>query len=54
VIAWGVSLERPTMKIYDIPNIRSLFGEKLDLCTTMRENPVCWIKERPIEEVEQL
>eukprot|EP00161_Ancyromonas_sigmoides_P026268 TRINITY_DN9052_c0_g1_i2.p2 TRINITY_DN9052_c0_g1~~TRINITY_DN9052_c0_g1_i2.p2 ORF type:complete len:419 (-),score=167.01 TRINITY_DN9052_c0_g1_i2:72-1328(-) len=30
-IAWGISLERPTMIRYAIPNIRSLVGPKVDL-----------------------
>ena len=29
VIAWGLSLERPTMISYNIDNIRSLFGDKV-------------------------
>jgi hypothetical protein len=28
VIAWGLSLERPTMILYGIDNIRDLFGHK--------------------------
>jgi phenylalanyl-tRNA synthetase alpha chain len=31
VIAWGISLERPTMIKYHIDNIRDLFGHKADL-----------------------
>lgn len=31
VIAWGLSLERPTMIKYRINNIRDLFGHKIDL-----------------------
>lgn len=31
VIAWGLSLERPTMIKYHIENIRDLFGHKADL-----------------------
>lgn len=31
VIAWGLSLERPTMIKYRIENIRELFGHKADL-----------------------
>lgn len=30
-IAWGLSLERPTMIKYDIKNIHELFGHKVDL-----------------------
>ena len=29
VIAWGLSLERPTMILYGIDNIRDLFGHKV-------------------------
>ena len=28
-IAWGLSLERPTMILYGIDNIRDLFGHKV-------------------------
>lgn len=31
VIAWGLSLERPTMIKYRLNNIRDLFGHKVDL-----------------------
>ncbi|GLE09009.1 hypothetical protein PINS_up020536 [Pythium insidiosum] len=30
VIAWGLSLERPTMIKYRLSNIRDLFGHKVD------------------------
>lgn len=39
VIAWGLSLERPTMIKYKIENIRDLFGHKADL-TKQRNAPV--------------
>jgi phenylalanyl-tRNA synthetase alpha chain len=39
VIAWGLSLERPTMIKYRIDNIRDLFGHKIDLNTT-RKAPI--------------
>ncbi|KAF2305920.1 hypothetical protein GH714_008872 [Hevea brasiliensis] len=42
VIAWGLSLERPTMILYGIDNIRDLFGHKVDL-TLMKRNPLCLI-----------
>jgi len=29
VIAWGLSLERPTMIYYNVANIRDLFGHKV-------------------------
>jgi len=40
VIAWGLSLERPTMILYGIDNIRDLFGHRVSLAT-VRRNPVC-------------
>mmetsp|Transcript_5002 Transcript_5002/g.7591 ORF Transcript_5002/g.7591 Transcript_5002/m.7591 type:complete len:562 (-) Transcript_5002:285-1970(-) len=40
VIAWGLSLERPTMIKYRISNIRDLFGHKVDLGQT-RMAPIC-------------
>jgi len=29
VIAWGLSLERPTMIVYKYDNIRDLFGDRI-------------------------
>ena len=43
VIAWGLSLERPTMIKYGIGNIRDLFGHKVDL-NMVRHNPVAFFK----------
>ena len=40
VIAWGLSLERPTMIKYKIENIRDLFGHKADLAR-QRNAPIC-------------
>mmetsp|Transcript_20030 Transcript_20030/g.64507 ORF Transcript_20030/g.64507 Transcript_20030/m.64507 type:complete len:508 (+) Transcript_20030:74-1597(+) len=40
VIAWGLSLERPTMIKYRISNIRDLFGHKADLTRT-KQAPMC-------------
>ncbi|BFY99225.1 hypothetical protein BsWGS_02265 [Bradybaena similaris] len=40
VIAWGLSLERPTMIKYGINNIRDLVGPKVDL-KMVYENPIC-------------
>ena len=40
VIAWGLSLERPTMILYGIDNIRDLFGHKVDL-DMIKSNPIC-------------
>ena len=42
VIAWGLSLERPTMILYGVDNIRDLFGHKVDL-EMMKTNPLCRI-----------
>lgn len=40
VIAWGLSLERPTMIKYGIDNIRDLMGPKVDL-QMVYNNPIC-------------
>ncbi|WOL09555.1 phenylalanine--tRNA ligase alpha subunit, cytoplasmic [Canna indica] len=40
VIAWGLSLERPTMILYGIDNIRDLFGPKVDF-NLIKGNPLC-------------
>eukprot|EP00112_Aurelia_sp_Birch-Aquarium-sp1_P004668 Seg1528.8 transcript_id=Seg1528.8/GoldUCD/mRNA.D3Y31 product="Phenylalanine-tRNA ligase alpha subunit A" protein_id=Seg1528.8/GoldUCD/D3Y31 len=40
VIAWGLSLERPTMIKYGISNIRDLIGHKVDL-EMVQKNPIC-------------
>ena len=40
VIAWGLSVERPTMIQYGIDNIRDLVGHTVDLEMIMR-NPIC-------------
>eukprot|EP00588_Corethron_pennatum_P015482 CAMPEP_0194279696 /NCGR_PEP_ID=MMETSP0169-20130528/14072_1 /TAXON_ID=218684 /ORGANISM="Corethron pennatum, Strain L29A3" /LENGTH=568 /DNA_ID=CAMNT_0039024151 /DNA_START=111 /DNA_END=1817 /DNA_ORIENTATION=+ len=40
VIAWGLSLERPTMIKYQVNNIRDLFGHKVEMGRT-RTAPVC-------------
>lgn len=40
VIAWGLSLERPTMILYGIDNIRDLFGHKVSL-NMVRKNGIC-------------
>lgn len=40
VIAWGLSLERPTMIKYGIKNIRDLFGHRVDL-HAIQSNPLC-------------
>ncbi|XP_052229618.1 phenylalanine--tRNA ligase alpha subunit-like isoform X4 [Dreissena polymorpha] len=39
-IAWGLSLERPTMIKYKVSNIRDLIGPKVDL-QMVYDNPVC-------------
>eukprot|EP01135_Chromosphaera_perkinsii_P000619 Nk52_evm22s136 gene=Nk52_evmTU22s136 len=39
-IAWGLSLERPTMIQYGFDNIRDLVGHKVNL-QMVNENPVC-------------
>ncbi|XP_042409307.1 phenylalanine--tRNA ligase alpha subunit, cytoplasmic-like [Zingiber officinale] len=40
VIAWGLSLERPTMILYGIDNIRDLFGPKVDF-NVIKNGPIC-------------
>jgi len=40
VIAWGLSLERPTMIKYGINNIRSIFGPKVNI-GAIRGTPIC-------------
>lgn len=40
VIAWGLSLERPTMIKFGIDNIRDLVGHRIDL-SMIQENPIC-------------
>jgi phenylalanyl-tRNA synthetase alpha chain len=40
VIAWGLSLERPTMIKYQLKNIRDLFGHKVKL-EMARAAPIC-------------
>jgi phenylalanyl-tRNA synthetase alpha chain len=42
VIAWGLSLERPTMIYYGLSNIRDLFGHKVSLEST-KTNKICYI-----------
>ena len=39
-IAWGLSLERPTMILYGIDNIRTLFGHEVSI-DMIRENAIC-------------
>lgn len=40
VIAWGLSLERPTMIKYNIDNIRKLVGHKTDI-SFIQSHPIC-------------
>ncbi|XP_046383402.1 phenylalanine--tRNA ligase alpha subunit [Ischnura elegans] len=40
VIAWGLSLERPTMIKYGIDNIRDLVGPRVNL-QMVQDNPIC-------------
>ena len=50
VIAWGLSVERPTMIKYGISNIRDLFGHKMDV-TSLRYSPLCWFNEARDEDM---
>ena len=52
VIAWGLSLERPTMIYYDVNNIRDLFGHKVSL-QSVRNNNVCYINEAKHKDEEE-
>ncbi|CAG5129134.1 unnamed protein product [Candidula unifasciata] len=45
VIAWGLSLERPTMIKYGIDNIRELVGPKVNL-KMVYDNPICRLDKR--------
>jgi len=40
VAAWGLGLERPTMIMYKLSNIKSLVGHKVDL-NMVKSNPIC-------------
>jgi len=50
VIAWGLSVERPTMIKYGISNIRDLFGHKMDV-TSLKYSPLCWFNESREEDM---
>jgi len=60
VIAWGLSLERPTMIKYGVDNIRDLVGPKVNL-QMIADNPICRLdkyrgtekKELDLDELEQ-
>lgn len=47
VIAWGLSLERPTMIKYHIDNIRDLVGHRVDL-NMVYDNPICRLEKLSI------
>lgn len=48
VIAWGLGLERQTMLVYGIKNIRDLFGPKVKL-DIIQNNPVCRFDKNEVE-----
>ena len=50
VIAWGLSVERPTMIKYGISNIRDLFGHKMDIAS-LKYSPLCWFNESEEKDV---
>ena len=50
VIAWGLSVERPTMIKYGISNIRDLFGHKMDIAS-LKYSPLCWFNESKDEDM---
>ena len=41
VIAWGLSLERPTMIHYGLKNIRDLFGHEVNINDTKKASIYC-------------
>ncbi|XP_006874325.1 PREDICTED: phenylalanine--tRNA ligase alpha subunit isoform X2 [Chrysochloris asiatica] len=47
VIAWGLSLERPTMIKYGINNIRELVGHKVNL-QMVYDSPLCRLDTEPV------
>ena len=49
VIAWGISLERPTMIYYGVNNIRDLFGHKRNFMNT-RNNEIAMYLSKGTEE----
>jgi len=53
VIAWGLSLERPTMIKYKIDNIRDLVGHKVNL-KMVQENPLCRLDKSNDDSIRQL
>jgi len=48
LIAWGLSLERPTMVKYGLKNIRELFGPNVKL-PIIQSNPICNFNEKSRE-----
>ena len=44
VIAWGLSLERPTMIKYGIDNIRELLGHKCDIAAIQNSPVIRWVE----------
>ena len=48
VIAWGLGLERQTMLVYGIKNIRDLFGPRVKL-DIIQKNPVCRFDKNEVE-----
>jgi phenylalanyl-tRNA synthetase alpha chain len=53
VIAWGLSLERPTMIKYAVDNIRDLMGHKVDL-EMIKRNPLCRLDDQKDHAAEAL
>eukprot|EP01132_Coremiostelium_polycephalum_P004215 gene4215-5279_t len=45
VAAWGLSLERPTMIKYGIDNIRSIFGNAINV-NFIEKNPICMFESK--------
>ena len=52
VIAWGISLERPTMIYYGIDNIRDLFGHKRNFMDS-RNNEIAMYMTDSVQKLEE-
>ncbi len=53
IIAWGLSLERPTMIQYGYSNIRDLVGHKVSL-KNVRENQICCMVDKTQKTITKL
>ena len=53
VIAWGISLERPTMIYYGVDNIRDLFGHRRNFIDTRNNEIAMYFGKGKAEEKEE-